>query len=760
MLLTRYQSVIRFLRHISAYLRVLYVFTAAIVLLFLAAWCFLWLPQGVDSIVKATETRWSGIVLMLMLFFWAYVNWYSGRILAYRKDQQRANFPRALSPTLVTHLPRLLAYMCFAITALAILQCPAGLGAIARPWLLFLLVGHIALYFLASRLLKHWGAWLLKRRRLMAACIWLLASLFAAIVFGGWINTAASLVTGILWMQYAALFLACNRLKLNLHTNRWIKSPLFTRVLRQVWNNKRKGSRPRMGEEAVLFLLFNGISLVAVICYISAIFWLPFANRIGSFPFALLAMGILLGFANISTLISIITRINLAVVYLLLVVIIGYIFEPHNVRIFHDRNSSAKVFNERQHLEEFFVNWLQQRQAVIQRDSIYPVFFVLADGGASRSGYWTAAVLSRLEEESNRMFSSHLFCLSGASGGSVGNAAFFCLLQQRDSIYRAHHTLLKEAQHYLKSDFLTYTLARMMGPDLFRPILPFPFIDDRAAALEYAMEHAAPDSVILGSSFRQNVSAIIARQQDSAYQLPILCINTTRMQDGTPGLISNIAIDSAIFGKRIDVLNMLRAGDDMRLSTAVILGARFPYVSPAGRIHNSYFVDGGYFDNSGAGAVQEMILQLNRWAQDSSWYSRYPRLQHLQLAKKLKWYVIHITNSSLEPATVAKVHPVVNDLLAPIQTLIGSYGTQTVVNNLRLIRYLGELNKDTTYFPISLYEKLDTNNYAMNWAISERTLHKMDMRLYHYPRLDSLIRWVRNNFNLPAGEISELGKGL
>ena len=56
------------------------------------------------------------------------------------------------------------------------------------------------------------------------------------------------------------------------------------------------------------------------------------------------------------------------------------------------------------------------------------------------------------------------------------------------------------------------------------------------------------------------------------------------MQDGRPGVISNIKIESSAFGKRIDVLGLLKKDTDMRLSTAVIMGARFPYLSPAGRI--------------------------------------------------------------------------------------------------------------------------------------------------------------------------------
>ena len=75
------------------------------------------------------------------------------------------------------------------------------------------------------------------------------------------------------------------------------------------------------------------------------------------------------------------------------------------------------------------------------------------------------------------------------------------------------------------------------------------------------------------------------------------------MQDGRPGVVSTMKLDYNIFGRRLDVLDSLRPGEDVHLSSMVILGARFPYVSPAGRIRNNYFVDGGYFDNSGAGVV-------------------------------------------------------------------------------------------------------------------------------------------------------------
>ena len=65
---------------------------------------------------------------------------------------------------------------------------------------------------------------------------------------------------------------------------------------------------------------------------------------------------------------------------------------------------------------------------MIAAKSEYPVFFVLADGGASRSGYWVASVLGMLHDSTNGKFDDHLFALSGASGGKRGQWRLFCFV--------------------------------------------------------------------------------------------------------------------------------------------------------------------------------------------------------------------------------------------------------------------------------------------------------------------------------------------
>jgi hypothetical protein len=51
--------------------------------------------------------------------------------------------------------------------------------------------------------------------------------------------------------------------------------------------------------------------------------------------------------------------------------------------------------------------------------------------------------MAKMNEETGGEFNKHLFCLSGASGGSVGNAAYFNLLRAKsiEFTFRADENL-------------------------------------------------------------------------------------------------------------------------------------------------------------------------------------------------------------------------------------------------------------------------------------------------------------------------------
>ena len=486
--------------------------------------------------------------------------------------------------------------------------------------------------------------------------------------------------------------------------------------------------------------VFLGVVIVGFFFYLATIFSVRFSIYIGPLSFIFFAFGALLILGNTFALISVLYRINVHMIVFFFAFVVGLIFEPHDIHTTSKKTEAT--YGNRQTLHEYFKNWVDMRKNELDDSANrkeYPLIFVLSDGGASRAGYWVASVMAKMNQETKGEFNKHLFCMSGASGGSVGNAAYFNLLRAKQS----NDTIkadLENVQEYLRTDFLTFTVARMLGPDVFRHIFPFQFVDDRGAALARVLEEGPDPGSLLYDSMKTNFSKLIT-QKGQPYSLPILCINTTRMQDGLPAVISNIDFSDPRYNQRLDFLDLLDEKKDIKLSTAVVLGASFPYVSPAGRIDSAgikdkanYFVDGAYFDNSGSGVVSEMVNVLLR---DEL---------YLQYKNKIKIYILHIANSPIEGVPLTKVNPMVNDLAAPVKTLLGAYGTQTTINDYRLMNLMKyNFPGDTLYRKINLYDEGENPNYSMNWVISRKQLKAMDSALIRNKELKKMIFKLNSN---------------
>ena len=736
------------------------------VFFFLAAFVAFWkLSQGRDVLISTLERTWVGGVVLLAILFWALVNWYSSRILVYRRNQLYAD-----NSTIAYHMPRLLGYLSFTIVWIGLMRLPKlehpQFNASQKTWVVWLLfIVSCLLYWLGTKFFESYKnkklsvvrdlnedseAVLLEkeeREKSNFKQAYIKIGLYALVIII--VNTISSfhflfdakawiLFVSVILMQFCFLFVVVvrrGRLPVVDPSKTHFEMPLeFASIDAWQKSEKEKGNVFEINlwerilynanipqKEKWFFRAYNYICAASIIIYFADILSYRWSVMLGSFPTVLLSFGVLTGIFCVITFFSVVRRVNFHVVLLVLILLTGKFFpEPHNVTLINAKQDS--VFNNRFGLREYFAEWVRQRKDSIAKGE-YPIYFTLADGGASRSGYWTAATLGKLEDTTGGKFSSHLFCMAGASGGSVGNGTFLALLKLKDSIINRKTSYTIEANKYLKSDFLSYTLARMLGPDFVRPIFGSLPIADRAAALEYALENGEDKSAVLYEQFKRPFSDFIPTTTN---MLPIICIDVTRVQDGNPSVVSNIKIDSVIFGQRVDVLSKLPAGKDMKLSTAVILGARFPYISPAGRIGKSYYVDGGYFDNSGAGVVQEMIQALQHIIRDSLAKDTNSYL------KNLSFYVLHSQNGS-PGADLKKIQPIMNDIAAPILTLVGAFGTQTSVNDWRLRQYMKEIHRnsgDSGYYPMNLYTNADSDiEFPMNWAISNYYIKKMDEQL-------------------------------
>jgi predicted acylesterase/phospholipase RssA len=751
----------------------LWLFFPPILFLLLAYFLFWHLPQGKDLIVISLQNaRLSPLIFpcfILALIFWAYVTWYSTRIVARANHFENPN-DHNIATVFRVHTPRILAFTCITIVFLALFQLD---NPAYRRWQIpstgchLLLLLSFSWYFI---LWKFWN-WYLEQKN-KAKKDWLAflekarlinnSTLIVAILGVMTIRNFWGLVVFLIVLQIGLVLLLILRRELTEAKGETVNYVSLKRKVSDVTVlssiRKKLIFIVRCDDDDKYFLTFNIISILALIVYISAISSVRVSVTIGSFPFVLLAFGVLLGFGNFITLVSVFARFNFHLVIFLFALLIGNWIDPHGAAVVAKKNEQS-YFQKRQNLREYFLGWLNdssRKQAILRADSTtknkYPAYFVLANGGASRSGYWTASILAGFEDHTNGRFSNHLFCLSGASGGSVGTATFFSLLRAKNELKKQKDTTFATATtEFLESDFLTFTIAHLLGPDIFRNIVPINFVNDRASALACAMEQASGKNSFMYNRFADGFSNFITQKNDSGYHLPVICINTTRMQDSRPGVISNINIseDAPLFNYRVDVLGLLNEKEDLKLSTAVVLGASFPYISPAGRINSlktdagaHYFVDGGYFDNSGAGVVNEMLIAMNSMLNDKNDPAFAP------FRDKIEFHVIHISNTEPKKLSFVQINPIANDLLAPLRTLLGSYGTHTTINDQRLKNFLfGIYQNDGHYLNIDLYRGNPKIRYSMNWVISRSQLDSMTSNLHSNAdilkannKMDSLFR--------------------
>ncbi len=735
--------------------KAVWLFFPAIVFLLLTFACFWTLSQGKDLMIITWENGVTYKYFIIALFYWVYMTWYSTRIVAKAKYlQQPEEVP--VWTTIRVQGPRILAFTCLTIVTLAFFQLDhPSLPRMSTRLCYALLILSFPYYFLLYRqldkLTNRTGGdqkklkWLNKWR--FGTYIVLLTATALVMIFQYFFPGRAfwPLISLMLLMQPGLVLLLIIRSKIIAAANKAMfqkntheRKQLSTSSFRNRFRNLVKDE-----EDKQYYKLFLIASAVGLLIYIGAVFFNAFAREISSFPLALLAFSVLLGAGNFISACSVLQRFNFHIVLIGIAIIAGKLGEPHYTKLKDIENANISFAN-RQTTEQYFASWLNHpdRQAILNDPAVqsFPVYLVLADGGASRSGYWVASALARMEDETAGKFSKHLFALSGASGGSVGNATFYSLLRNRNeqNSVSDESTFLSASKNYLKQDFLSYTLARLLGPDMFRYIIPTNKIYDRAAALAHSLETAP------GHRMHEKLSIgftnLVSQKNQTEQSLPILCINTTRMQDGKPAVISTASISGKHFNGRLDLLNCLKPGKDIKLSSAVVLGASFPYVSPAGRIDGIdeykrerplYFVDGGYFDNSGAGVVNEMLTGLSQAIK----FGPFPQTHK----DKIRFHVLHITNEPVGIGSLKKVHPLINDVAAPIKTLIGSYGTQTSVNDLRLENFLSSIGGN--YSDINLYYRND-ENYSMNWVISKHLLNAMDKRLMQHPMLNQLIEEI------------------
>jgi hypothetical protein len=257
-----------------------------------------------------------------------------------------------------------------------------------------------------------------------------------------------------------------------------------------------------------------------------------------------------------------------------------------------------------------------------------PIILVAAAGGASRAGYWTETVLRSLDDRTGGQFAGRVFAISSVSGGSLGALDYAGWVADRNAQPGCRYdpnARLAFDQAFVGGDYLAPAVGSLLYPDLVQRFLPVAFLPDRAAALEEGWEEGWRWSV--RHSSRNNCAQpagsdrMAANFQDiwrpglssGGSWVPLVLVNGTSVETGKRIITAPVRASAAIFEDSYDFFDLVKR--PVRTSTALLNGARFPIVSPAGTLYGpdgprGRIVDGGYFENGGIETMYDLARYI------------------------------------------------------------------------------------------------------------------------------------------------------
>ena len=147
-------------------------------------------------------------------------------------------------------------------------------------------------------------------------------------------------------------------------------------------------------------------------------------------------------------------------------------------------------------LNKAFDNWLVAVNAKQWRDTHggqpFPVVFVAAAGGGIVAGGVLTATMAELQR-SHPEAESHLFAISGVSGGSLGAVTYAALRDGGRNNAGTTRQYREAAEQVMTSDMLSPTVASLLGPEMVQRFLPFA-VHDSPDGFEngFALDQGAP----------------------------------------------------------------------------------------------------------------------------------------------------------------------------------------------------------------------------------------------------------------------------
>ncbi|MGW1267402.1 hypothetical protein [Streptomyces sp. NPDC002491] len=328
----------------------------------------------------------------------------------------------------------------------------------------------------------------------------------------------------------------------------------------------------------------------------------------------------------------------------------------HDVRL-KPRQGSASAPAQPFDAQTYFDRWLaatnrcMDGDAELKKANAAPMVFVAAPGGGIRAAYWTGSAMDEVTK--SPCARDMVFSASGVSGGSLGLVGDALGPKPGSSPSDSGREF---AARLSGEDTLAADMAALFYRDLPRALHGIDSLGDmhpgdRATVFERSWERIDPR--LKGEFFQTSHGS-----DDPTSWRPLLLLNGTDVGSGCRVVVSSVwavggpkddaapalscrravvaerpgvgdgggdaagfaagALDAAAYTDAPDCKEEDR-NEGLRLSTAVHLAARFPYISPSGQMHRCVTgsepqsltdLDGGLLEASGLSVLLELWQEL------------------------------------------------------------------------------------------------------------------------------------------------------
>jgi len=300
-------------------------------------------------------------------------------------------------------------------------------------------------------------------------------------------------------------------------------------------------------------------------------------------------------------------------------------------------------------LEAYVDQYIAERRDAIlavKENEQFPIILVSAEGGGSRAGHWAFLVHSYLYGKSEAYFKKHLFSITGASGGGVGSNMFYVQAYANKDQYKSEMFLSEIGNHtskdsfrykaseFYQKDYISSSIAGLLGRDIIASIFHLNLYRDRGEITETEWENKF-DKLFDKGLLQRPYLDIMPKEGDS-FTPPIMVTTTTHVQTGQLYIMSPVKFnikkerESGFNDLLSQYVNKNQSSLMIKRSAAMLLTARFPYLSPNGRISGvGQFGDGGYYDNVGGVVTKHMEAALIKGLRKDSLLKGKYKIKHL-----------------------------------------------------------------------------------------------------------------------------------